>query len=377
MTADEIYTKISALDDSLRFKLLTNHHRPKQFPSTYQDGCYRSFSADYFSDRHGNDRPWLVYSSHLDGAFCVQCVLFCDYAKRQQLKALVNAPFKRWSRYSNTIGIHDAKGYHIDAVAQAKAFINTVKHPASKVTNMLDQRKLSNISSNRALLSHLIKAIVYLTKQGLALRGHDETTASNNRGNYLELLYLMSQYSPVIKAHLEKHEKKSNATYLSPQSQNELIDVIGKECIRANIVEDIQKARFFSILCDESSSTRTEYMSLVIRYVSLKDNSIREEFLGFHPVTKCTGQILGTHILDRIASLGLDISCCRGQGYDGAAAMSSDRCGVQAAVKEAEPKAAYLHCASHCLNLVISHSCKLPTIRNVNDKISAVNTLFY
>ena len=45
--------------------------------------------------------------------------------------------------------------------------------------------------------------------------------------------------------------------------------------------------------------------------------------------------------------------------------------GLQALIKEKAPLAIYTHCSGHCLNLVISHSCSLPTIRNVLDKMKA------
>lgn len=36
--------------------------------------------------------------------------------------------------------------------------------------------------------------IRYLTKQGLSLRGHDETDESKNKGNFYELFELFSKY---------------------------------------------------------------------------------------------------------------------------------------------------------------------------------------
>ena len=42
--------------------------------------------------------------------------------------------------------------------------------------------------------------------------------------------------------------------------------------------------------------------------------------------------------------------------------MSSERIGLQAMIKQHSPLAVYTHCAGHCLNLVISHSCSIPMI---------------
>ena len=118
-----------------------------------------------------------------------------------------------------------------------------------------------------------------------------------------------------------------------------------------------------------------EVLSLVLRYGS-KDNTIKEHFLQFHPVEKWTGQILGQQIVNHLSRLGLDIQKCRGQGYDGAAAMSSDRCGVQSVIREIVPSAVYVHCASHCLSLVIVNSCQRTSVKSSIDKISNVGSKF-
>ena len=55
----------------------------------------------------------------------------------------------------------------------------------------------------------------------------------------------------------------------------------------------------------------------------------------------------------------------RGQDYDGASSMSSERVGVQARIRREARKALYTHCSSHALNLVIAHSCSFPFVRNV------------
>ena len=53
----------------------------------------------------------------------------------------------------------------------------------------------------------------------------------------------------------------------------------------------------------------------------------------------------------------------------GASNMSSERIGVQAQMQELSPLATYIHCSSHQLNLVISHSCALIDVRNVIDHL--------
>ena len=63
--------------------------------------------------------------------------------------------------------------------------------------------------------------------------------------------------------------------------------------------------------------------------------------------------------------LSLDSSLIRGQAYDGAAAMSSEKAGVQAKIKEISPLAVYTHCYAHCLNLSIASTCNVQEVRNL------------
>ena len=62
----------------------------------------------------------------------------------------------------------------------------------------------------------------------------------------------------------------------------------------------------------------------------------------------------------------------RSQGYDGASTMSGHKSGVQARIREKQPKAVYTHCAAHSLNLVIVKSCSLPEIRNCIDSFKRI-----
>lgn len=67
----------------------------------------------------------------------------------------------------------------------------------------------------------------------------------------------------------------------------------------------------------------------------------------------------------------------RGQGYDGAAAMSGKFNGVQAHIQAIYPKALYVHCAAHSLNLAVSNSCDLPSVRNCLGTIGKLYDFFH
>ena len=66
----------------------------------------------------------------------------------------------------------------------------------------------------------------------------------------------------------------------------------------------------------------------------------------------------------------------RGQGYDGAAAMSGKLIGAQAHIRDVIPTALYVHCAAHSLNMTVSNSCDLSSIRNCMGTIASVYNFF-
>ncbi|XP_025422906.1 52 kDa repressor of the inhibitor of the protein kinase-like [Sipha flava] len=81
-------------------------------------------------------------------------------------------------------------------------------------------------------------------------------------------------------------------------------------------------------------------------------------------------------ILKSMTDFGLNTKYLTGQGYDGAAAMSGRYNGVQKFICDEHPSAFYLHCSAHCLNLVITFSCKVPEVRNCVGTIQSVSNFF-
>ena len=146
-----------------------------------------------------------------------------------------------------------------------------------------------------------------------------------------------------------------------------LLNIMGRHIVLQGIIDEIKQAKLYSIMADEVTSHNTEHLAICARFVD-NDNNVREEFMTFLKLEKTTGEYYVTEkMIKFLKSLDLPIENIRGQGYDGASSMSSERVGLQARIKQISPLATYIHCSSHQLNLVISHSCALPEVRNVVD----------
>jgi hypothetical protein len=370
MTAEQVANAIGKLSAEVRFNLLKRHSVPDrkfEFPSEREGGCNRSFQWSWL-EQH----LWLVYSTALNGAFCIECALFAQ--QRSNLGILVNKPFTSWRKKSEVISKHANKQFHIEASLAANTFTQNYLHPDCSIEKYSRDSSSQNFQTNLKILKFCIEAVLFCGRQCISLRNRQERSEVGNPGNFIAMLRAFAVHDDDLAKHLATPAMK-NATYISPKTQNELINIIGREMIQKKIVDEIKEANFFTILADEVESHHKEVCSLCVRFVDV-DKNIREEFLDFVPLVRTTGEHIGASLIKSIKDLGLNIDSCRGQGYDGCSAMSSEAVGVQAVVKRHAPNALYVHCFGHCLNLVIAHSCKLVSVRNTIDALKEVCLFF-
>ena len=66
--------------------------------------------------------------------------------------------------------------------------------------------------------------------------------------------------------------------------------------------------------------------------------------------------------------MNLSLQNVRGQYYNGVSNMSCANAGVQRRIKDEQPKALYIHCRNHCLNLVLRNAS--PIVHSVRDALS-------
>ncbi|CAF3312963.1 unnamed protein product [Rotaria sp. Silwood2] len=246
-----------------------------------------------------------------------------------------------------------------------------------RTTLLIDKRSQNKIAENRARLKPIIETILLCGKQNFPLRGHrdDGGLSTENEGlladegNFRALLqYRIESGDVELKQHIETCRK--NATYISKTIQNELISIIGNLILK-EIIQEVKAARFFTILLDETADVANiEQASLCIRYVL--NDQIHEKFLMFIPVKDRSGAGLANLIIKSVLGLGLDLTNCIGQGYDGCSSMAGYIKGCQALIREKYPHILYVHCASHSFNLALSDSCDMRSIQNMIGTIKEV-----
>nr|XP_033788702.1 zinc finger MYM-type protein 1-like [Geotrypetes seraphini] len=306
-------------------------------------------------------RTWMVYSKSKNCLFCFCCRLFADSETKAGTSVFVTG-FKNWWKLNPKVPEHEQSEQHLFCLEQWKTLARGLE--LHKTIDRIHEVEMDKERKYwRDILHRVLDVIMFLAKQNLPFRGHREDMLSTNKGNFLELIELLSNYDPILKEHFVKikHAIPSESrlsSYLSPKIQNEFIHLLGNY-VKEKIVADIKKAKYFGILFDSTPDvSHTDQMCEVIRYVYIEDDNveIKESFLGFFPISGKSAAELTEQILKQLDSDGLDINLCRDQGYDNAATMAGIHGGVQAKIKEINPKALFVPCANHCLNLCGVHS---------------------
>ena len=105
----------------------------------------------------------------------------------------------------------------------------------------------------------------------------------------------------------------------------------------------------------------TKQLVFCLRYV---DDQLlcHEEFIGLHGMESTTAQSITRIIEDILLHLSLKLEGCQGQCYDRASSMAGCKTGVATNILAKEPRALYIHCYGHALNLAIQETVKRNSI---------------
>jgi hypothetical protein len=321
----------------------------------------RYFQQRYYA-REGN---WVEYSIKENAIFCFPCRLFTPESGNKR-DAFSYDGFTSFKNADARLQIHEQSETHIAAVNRLRVYRPTMS--TSNISAQLNaevQKTLSKVQKRKQQLRdvflRIFSAVLFLSKQNIAFRGHNEMESSRNRGNFLELITTMSHCDPVLENFLDSKKKKPgkrrrHKTYLSPESQNRFINLLAGK-LREHLGNTVNAAGFYSLQLDSTRDVAGhEQVSLILRVATNKGES-RQYFFGFYQCTSQTAASLEKFILDTLEQLQIPLHFCRCVNFDGASNMSGRLNGLQARICRLVPKAIYFHCAAHRLNLVVVSAC--------------------
>lgn len=319
----------------------------------------RSFSEKYYYKTMSNGekvvRPWLIYSTKMNVVFCFSCRLFPN----PKNKTSFTDGFNDWKHLSERIKSHDSSIYHKKS-NQEWLELSWRIDSGTTLDSELQKEIQTEKGRWRTVLKRIIACIIYLAQQNDAFRGQNCTIYTEQNGKFLKLIEMIASFDNPMAEHLRKIKNKEiHQHYLGPRIQTELIYLIGNK-IRTEIVTRIKAAKYYTIMLDATpDASHKEQLTLIIRIVQITKTtnnvvvSVDEYFINFLHITLKTGLGLFDVLKQELSNSGICLSNCRGQGYDNGANMVGHKQGVQARILNDNPRALFLPCCAHSLNLLL------------------------
>ncbi|XP_061376189.1 uncharacterized protein LOC133318213 [Gastrolobium bilobum] len=357
-------------EDIRRAYLLKGPTQPilKQFPQTEMFGKMRRFNSKWYEE-FGS---WLEYSVSRDACFCLYCYLF-DMEVRgsgSAKEAFVGVGFKNWQK-KDRIKVHvgDHRSVHNRSYQAGQDLMKQNQHIDIAFSNISEQQRIDY----RIRLKASLDCARYLLRNGQPFRGHDESESSNKQGLFLETLKFYTKPNKEM-SHVVLQNAPDNHKMTSPKIQKDLAQACADLTVKA-IITDLGND-YFSLLVDEARDVAIkEQMAVVLRYVNRK-GSIVECFIGIIHVSDTTAKSLKAAIDLLFSKLGLSLSKCRGQGYDGASNMRGEFKGLKSLILAENKSALYIHCFAHQLQLalvkVAKHHKKIQEFFDMLQKMATV-----
>ncbi|XP_047314234.1 zinc finger MYM-type protein 1-like [Impatiens glandulifera] len=340
---------INQQDEIRRSYIRMGLYQPKldEYPRTKfgSQTQYRRFQYSWFEKF-----PWIEYSSSKDLIFCFPCFLF-------QKKSPINPSFtidgfNNWKRVNDgvkcplLIHVGGSTSSHSNSVKYVEDLMKVRGH----IDNILNAQSLDEVQKNRLRLKTTIESIRWLSLQACAFRGHDESSSSKNRGNFIEMIKLMGRLNVNI-GDIVLEKAPRNATYTSPTIQKEILHIFANK-VRKKIREEIEDAKFCILVDEAKDISNKEQVSIILRFVDCL-GILQERFFDIVNVPNTTASTLKKSISDVLSRHNLNVTNMRGQGYDGASNMSGAWNGLQALFLRECPYAYYIHCFAHRLQLAL------------------------
>ncbi|TYH76979.1 hypothetical protein ES332_D04G122600v1 [Gossypium tomentosum] len=273
----------------------------------------------------------LEYAPSKDAVFCLPCFLFnSNPSSLFRSTTFAHSGFSNWKKVHDGCNCaflthmgKDLNSHHNNAQRAYVDLMNKAQH----IEVSLDRQTTQQIAANRLRLRTSIDVVRWLSFQGCAFRGHDESSGSKNRETFLELLSLLASYDEKVEDILES--ALQNASYTSSTIQKEMLQIYASR-VRNVISEEISD-RKFRIIVDEA----------------------RDDFFDIVHVKDTASLTLKNVIFNVLLQHSFDIQNIRGQGYDGASNMCGDFNSLQALILNDYRYAYYVHCFAHRLQLAL------------------------
>ncbi|KAF4738681.1 hypothetical protein FOZ63_029333, partial [Perkinsus olseni] len=301
--------------------------------------------------------PWLSdVATTEDGKYQLGCKI-CMWAKannrflashRVKDATLASGTFNAAAKkVAGKLSTHESTSLHQHAQRQW----NRAETGAAPVSQLISSAALKQSKKNSSALLKVLLCLQFLLGQGLAIRGHIDRDA-----NFWRLLDFAAKDCSALSDWLARTPKRSGGEgprWLSHGIVEEYVWLLG-DGIREELLRRVRSARWYSILCDECTDAAvSQQIAVCLRYCCPETLDVHEVFVALIETRSSKAADLKEHLLRFINSAQLDVRGLRGQGYDGCSTMSGKHSGLSTLTRSIEPRARFVHCVGHRLNLTL------------------------
>lgn len=265
-------------------------------------------------------------------------------------EAFIHTGFCNWKDATARFRNHEKTKIAVDIMI-------TLPRTTRSIGEILSKEYAGEVKHSQKMLLTILKAVQFLSRQGLALRGDNNETNSN----FSQTLNLLD-----VDGSLRQWMERKQNKYTSPMIQNEILQLLALSILR-DVASNIQN-KFFTIMCDEcTDSSNKEQLVICLRWVD-EDLSVHEDFIGLYVIPNISAAMIFSVVKDTLMRLNIGLCRCRGQCYDGASNMSGHRSGIAKQITDLESRALYTHCYGHSLNLAVGDTVKsIKALRDIMD----------
>ena len=212
--------------------------------------------------------PWLEYSISKDAAFCFPCFVFQGHEPLQP--AFTVDGFSSWKRVNNGVKcvFLSHMGGPVSTHNNVVRNVGVLKNISVHIDKVMNVQSSEEIKKNRLRLKATIDSVQWLTLQGCALRGRDESVMSKNRGNLIEMISLMTKLNVEIND-IVLEKAPGNAKYTSPMIQKDILHILATK-VREKICEEVGNAKFCILVDEAKDASNKEQMTIVLRFVDVQ-----------------------------------------------------------------------------------------------------------
>ena len=167
--------------------------------------------------------------------------------------AFIETGFTNWKKAIAKFKDHEDSSCHREAIN-----VSEIAERNTNLPEMFDSKLTYQKFDNRQAFLEILKSIRYLGRQGLPLRGHDDS-----QGNFMQLMMSKARNNTNIRAWLEKKKEK----YTDHHIQNEIFKTMALSILR-DITKNIESGVYYTIMADEvTDAANHEQFVLCLRWV--------------------------------------------------------------------------------------------------------------